>query len=262
MQNIDAVIITLDPTNKDRYLRAKEVILGLGFRTVKPLKAVDGRKLPDEALRNIMSLRAYNEMKYGRLVHEAISAPGAIGCALSHIKAWEIAQNSDRPLAVFEDDFDTGLSRDKCQEVIQGALEDAQKHDFDILRLGHSVNDECRLNIPDREVTSRIKIIPRLQGGIAYIITPRGASRLLSRALPIEMHVDYYMSFMNTAGLVREFASENVFRDPNSTSVISHIPLRKSPECQSANKMAMIMGFVLVSLVTSIVWFSQRRRRL
>ena len=43
-------------------------------------------------------------------------------------------------------------------------------------------------------------------GSHAYMVTPRGARRLLAHALPMEMHVDAYLGIMASLGLVRGYA--------------------------------------------------------
>lgn len=220
MQDIKAVCITLDRNNPDRAGRAIAEIRNLGFKEVDYYPGVDGRKMPDDELKSLLTPRAYYELENGRYVHEALSSKGAVGCYLAHTNAWESCLDSGEPLAIFEDDF---VATSDAKSNIPNVLKEAQEYGFDILRLQHRKNPDYGEQLYDIPGYNLIANVDRTEGGAAYIITPKAAKKLLSTHLPIGLQVDGYMDMgSHHHGLKNIASKENFFEDPALESEIGH----------------------------------------
>ena len=146
--------------------------------------------------------------------------PGMIGCFLSHRRCWEQCVQSGKPLLVFEDDV---VLAPNFRKIVTSAMNRCNKADlvekWDVLLVG-----ALGCVHPDRKYG--FNIIPALVGGMkkwrsiikladldnnqcttdesvpfvhvplcplgchAYIISPRGASKLIDACLRASYHVD------------------------------------------------------------------------
>lgn len=205
LQSIPAVCITLDPYNENRAQRAIDEIRKLGFSSVTFSPGVDGRKLSDDEIRDYTTVRSYYEIHNGRYVHEALSGLGAIGCYLAHLRAWKKCKELNSYLAIFEDDF---VLTDGGEEHIVKDVSDALSMDFDILRLAWGINIDFGM-ITEPTVLDNLQKVVHVQSFAGYILSPKGADRLVSTALPIEMHCDHYANiasyYHNLIHLVTKF---------------------------------------------------------
>ena len=186
--------------------------------------AVDGRTLE----------RSRMEAE-GLLVPNAPYTAGALGCALSHRALWETAARQEAPLLIFEDDACLQLHFPSVEACLAQL-----PRDWDFLLLGYNTNVATTLLLPSRMPVSLIfgnhvqrqpgyfehlsqdgawsastAIYPLLQawGTLAYLVSPRGAERLLQACFPLSSpELDMYPSLhirvdsldgMINAGLAR-----------------------------------------------------------
>lgn len=222
-----ALCLTLDPENPLRAQRAVKEISRLGF-DVKLVSGIDGYSLSNKRLKESLTPRAWFELQNGRYVHEGLSSPGAVGCYLAHVKAWEIAAAADSPVTIFEDDF---VSKREGLKILVTGLKDLLKIDFDVCRLQHRPNPdlgETLISIPN---TTLSKVV-RTEGLTAYIIHPRAAKILLSSAFPIDCQVDHYLDFACAYhGLTSVCLRKSIYNDPKIPSTIRHNTL-EDPRCK------------------------------
>jgi len=217
--DIQAVCITLNPRNPDRAQRAVSEIQKLGFRNVSFFEGVRGDTLSDDELKNLMTPRAYFELKNGRYVHEALSGVGSVGCYLAHTNAWKKCLFNGEPLAIFEDDF---VAKPNSREIIEKAFKEACSRDFDVLRLQHRSNpDYGEILIP---LNSDVIVgVLRTEGTCAYIITPRAANILLERAFPLDMQIDHYVDMGCFYHNLKNYATaSDLFEDTQIKSLVDH----------------------------------------
>lgn len=187
--DLDTVVITLDPTCETRAVRTFERMMSLGFKNIQFLQGIRGKDLFDEDVKRLLSLRAYFEFKNGRCVHEGISGLGSIGCYLSHMSAWKRCVEAGRPLVVVEDDL---ITTKNAQTLLPKVYRDAVLHNYGLLRLGYS---DVVYNNDSKQVSEYLTTHDHSRTGtMFYIITPAAAAIALNSALPIEMHVDWYLS--------------------------------------------------------------------
>jgi GR25 family glycosyltransferase involved in LPS biosynthesis len=87
--------------------------------------ASDGATLNREALIGAGSIKS--DLPY---------TPGALGCAMSHIKLWETAVAEDRSMTIFEDDIVVSRHFEKRAREVLSAL----PPDWDIIQWGYILN--------------------------------------------------------------------------------------------------------------------------
>jgi GR25 family glycosyltransferase involved in LPS biosynthesis len=188
---------------------------------VTKLSAVDAKTFGDEAYKHpdISVLTAHN-IYYGiRRSHYEIDRPGAIGASLSHFAAWRRLLASSAPaMIIFEDDSPIPADLKVRLEALMPMLPD----NWDIIQLQRtefSNGDSCK-PIPGEEPW---EICVGLIGAYAYIVSRRGAQRLLQKAYPIELHVDAYMAFMSRVGDIRMLWHPSInIPQPDGDSDIAH----------------------------------------
>lgn len=206
VDDVQMVCISLD-RRPDRWAAFKATADAAGL-PVKRLSAVDARDFGERIheMPGLSLLTAHNVRERTRRSHYEIDAPGAVGASLSHFKAWQQLLNSSAPaVIVFEDDAEVprGLRRQLEQvfAALPHAADGSNRWDivqFQLTTWGKGVTG-CKprdgLEAPWQHCTG-------LMGAYAYMVSRRGAERLLARAYPIEMHVDAYMAYMSSMGFI------------------------------------------------------------
>ena len=192
IEDVPILVISLD-RRPDRWAAFQQRAQAANMKNVQRLSAVDAKTFDAQNYPGISLLTAHNIKNKTRRAHHEIDRPGAVGCSLSHFKAWEHLQNSSAPaIIVFEDDSMVPLDFNRR---LRKALAELPS-EWDMVTFfntqyagGLSGCTPISTEQPWSSCTS-------LMGAHAYMLSRRGASRLLSRAFPIEMHVDAYMAFM------------------------------------------------------------------
>ncbi len=176
-------IINLDKS-KERYNYIQKNVIPLGLK-VERISAVAGDTLSEAELNTKADLKTFEQL-LGHLPNL-----GTIGCSLSHIKTWKtfLASNFEYAI-IFEDDvsFDYTKLLSTIEELIpNNSLWDIVS--FDLLHHGtpltiKKLSNNQRLVFYLTEVT---------KSG-TYIINRKAAAKLLEKALPIKMPIDYYLT--------------------------------------------------------------------
>ena len=176
-------LINLD-RSKDRYERILPFVkeLHLPFQRIS---GVDGQKLSEKEIKENIDSQAY-KIYVGHLPKK-----GTIGCSLSHIKAWKTFLESPYQYAfIIEDDivFEPTL----ISQMIKTLTHEVKGWDivnFEMSRpgLGLSVN---KLDKKHDLVVYLLKVV---HAG-AYLLTRDTAKKLLQKALPIKLPIDYYFT--------------------------------------------------------------------
>lgn len=152
---------------------------------VERIPAVDGYKLTEEEISRDVDIHSYNSF---------INFPlrvGIVGCALSHIKAWQTFLESNHEFAIiFEDDVI--LSPEKIIQIVSNL--EKNKEYWDVVNL---VTDRrgWPLTIKKFDDNTRLVVyLSRTTNAGAYIINRHAARQLLKKALPIVLPNDLYFS--------------------------------------------------------------------
>lgn len=165
--------------------------------------------------------RSYLRSGTPRLGPQEINHPQAVCCYLSHLRVWKHMVEHNIPRAMVLED----KQRMQPHHIhdIQAAW---QKHNGQrwvgrnsVWFLGSFL--PVRVLMPNTRPSDEQWPRPYTNaGGHAYILTQQAARTLVAHALPMDMHVDWYMRSMGRAELVQVVAS----RDVNVTKPKGSIP--------------------------------------
>ena len=192
-EDIPIAVISLD-RRPDRWelFRERAQVAGILDKAEK-LSAVDAKGFVAHEHPGISLMTAYNIKNKVRRSHQEIDQGGAIGCSLSHFKAWESLLDSSAPaLIIFEDDADVPKDFVPRMKRLLSEL----PAEWDMVTFYNTIYlsgvGSCKALSSDKPWSACFN----LMGSHAYMLSRRGAQRLMSRAYPIEMHIDAYMAFM------------------------------------------------------------------
>lgn len=192
---MDKYIISLKK-DQNRYIQSMKYLQDAGINNVKKFEAIDGNEL-ELTLDNIgykhpyvnVSLSSQYNLYNGRTKFRELPSKGALGCYLSHVTLWKkLLESNNDYMLIFEDDIiplDNNLD-DKINKLI------LEKDDFDILLLGYKIEDKETIKVSDN--LSRCTFFVLLH---SYIISKKGAEKLLKYVFPIEMQLDNFIAFNN-----------------------------------------------------------------
>lgn len=153
----------------------------LGFTDVKYFKAIDAREMNSQELlkKNIISTRAYHDLKNGRSDHIAISSLGTVGCTLSHRELWYICSKKLPYIIIAEDDLSLKKINKTDIENIQTSL--SQKNGAFI---SAKINKNSNF----------------MYGAHLYFLTNGAAKKLFEKSLPVSMQTDSYIKHISDIG--------------------------------------------------------------
>jgi GR25 family glycosyltransferase involved in LPS biosynthesis len=197
VDELPAVCISLD-RRADRWAVFQEYARAADLQ-VQRLSAVDAKAL-DPVNHPAVSLGTAHNIRFKtRRSHHEIDAAGAVGCSLSHFRAWEQLLAGGAPaLLVFEDDAPIPADfKPRLARVLREL-----PADWDMVQFQMTVWDDAKGCAPI-EGQSPWHLCTALMGSYAYMISRKGAQKMLDRAYPIEMHVDAYMAYMSKMGHIR-----------------------------------------------------------
>jgi GR25 family glycosyltransferase involved in LPS biosynthesis len=189
-------LINLDrSTDRLRHFRERNGHL----ENVVRVPAVDGSALDREAL-----------ISSGYINRDLAYASGTLGCAMSHLKLWEMAASQNQSITIFEDDIVIAHQFEKrAREVMSGLSKD-----WDIIHWGYGLNpsyvwvdlgvSRVRLNCYGRpgyqgeeglrnfqaeEYSSAPVKLLHSFGMLGYSISPKGARAALEYCLPLRQRM-------------------------------------------------------------------------
>jgi hypothetical protein len=151
---------------------------------IKKWSGIDGRNVnPNFIPRNFLSKRAYEDIMSGKPVISGLSVtPGGLGFYLTHTKIFDYAVETKKTLFVMDDDI---LIHKNFDSELSEILEELPT-DFDFCYLGYY--DTKYEKIP---VSNKIfKPKGQFCGPHAYIISPKGARKIIDDIFPIEIQLD------------------------------------------------------------------------
>jgi glycosyl transferase family 25 len=189
---IPAVCISLD-RRPDRWTVFQKEATAANL-TVDRLSAVDAKNFDAITHPAVSVGTAHNIYFKTRRGHHEIDRPGAVGCSLSHFAAWErLRASSDPALIIFEDDARIPVDfKERLQEVLDEIPAEWDVINFQKIKTGKGERPACFPWVGG----GVWEVCDSVMGAYGYMISQRGAERLLARAYPIELHVDAYMGYM------------------------------------------------------------------
>jgi GR25 family glycosyltransferase involved in LPS biosynthesis len=195
--------------NKQPELEKK--CIDLGFKNVNHFTAIDGKKFDSETLlkNNLITIRAYQDLVYGREQHTGIPSLGAIGCTFSHYNLWKLCVEKNLPyIIVVEEDVDFP---DKIKQ------EDFHKINS-ILDKENSIYVSCNV--------SKNPNSHKFMGTHFYIISNGACKELIDNTFPIDIQTDYYMSHMDKTKKVNVEGFKLAGQKLKTTSSIQDVCLK------------------------------------
>ncbi|HET7867896.1 MAG TPA: glycosyltransferase family 25 protein [Burkholderiaceae bacterium] len=180
-------------SQESRWADASRQFNALGLQPVRQL-ALPGSALDDAEAAGLAGL--YSE-RLNRLQYHKPLAPGEIGCYASHMAAWQrLLASGEAVMAVFEDDvqFDADLA-----QVLEAVAQLPVR--FDLVKLIGRRHEKIRARRPlhGRRELITYRRVPSLTG--AYVISARGAQKLLAFRRPFGRPVDVDMRHWWECGL-------------------------------------------------------------
>jgi glycosyl transferase family 25 len=166
-------------SQRDRWNKVSEEFTRLGLPASR-VEGVLGAGLTRDELAELYSPRL-NRRQY----HKAL-VPGEIGCYASHIRVWQrLLASGETMCAVFEDDVTPG---GELPEVLQ-AIE-SLPGPWDMIKLvGREVERKVKAwPLPTGQELISYRRAPSLTA--AYVVSRRGAEKLLRRRLPFGRPID------------------------------------------------------------------------
>lgn len=157
-----------------------------GFKNINHFQAIDGRKFkPLELLeKNMITIRTYNDLIYGREQHSGIPTLGGIGCTLSHRSLWKLCIDKNLPyITIVEEDayFKKPLSE---QDIVR--INNALKKPNGYFNSTNIFNNG-----------SQLMFLTHFQ-----ILTKIAAEELYKHSLPIDVQTDAYINNINNRGKI------------------------------------------------------------
>ena len=219
---------------------------------VERISAVDGRELDLSTLTSLFTQKALNEASTTEKVdfkHGQYMTRGAIGCSLSHRKAWlNILNNDDEKVLILEDDieFDDNFTN-KLNEYLNDIT------DYDLVYLGYTYNGQKK--ILHKNYSKPLSIVYGLFG---YIVNKRIAQKLLD-IFPIEnqLDTDIFKVFKDIKVYMLPVNKKIIISDPSHINKlgtdIQVIEIDSNQnENENENKYNIIISLILVIIIISL----------
>jgi len=182
MNELPCFVINL----KERTDRWEKMMKGLvNFKNIIRCNAVNVKNIDMNDLPVSLNTRYIINDNSRRCHHFQLHTKGAIGCSLSHIGCWKyIVDNNIEEAVIFEDDC---YLKSEMFDHVKRCYEQFNK---DIFVFGYT--KIYKKNMIDNCFSTAEAFV----GSHAYIITNKGARKLLRNSLPIELHIDAYIGLM------------------------------------------------------------------
>lgn len=203
-------VINLD-RSRDRLKKITKNFHDHGIHFTR-FAAIEGKKLSKEQIEKNTTLAA----------RTILSNYAIIGCAMSHMQLWKNLLNDNVDYyIIFEDD---AIINDQFKQNILEIEKNKDKIDFDILSLHcttRSPFDKHVLNLTDDLKIIRPSFPLKFT---SYIISKKGAGKLLLLINKINYHIDMELACRNLLNKINYFAlNKNIVNsDKNIDSTIQH----------------------------------------
>lgn len=190
LRRIPAYVINLKE-RPDRWKRFTDQPAVHGLRRLRRLGAVNGKGLRWRTDKRISLHTKLNIFRNYRRSHYEIATLGAIGSSLSHIAAWRKFVASGAPLCLVLED-DAILTEDQVKKVEELSA-NAPEH-WGIWLLGCYKPNTIFQDMEGAAGAAGWRQIHNFTAAHAYLLRREAALKLLEEPLPIETHIEYYIS--------------------------------------------------------------------
>lgn len=231
---IPVYYISFNPKKKlEKHIKAK------GFKNITHFQAIDGRKYNPIQLAkdNTISPRSYYDLTNGRNQHSGISSLGVIGCSLSHSALWKICIDKNFPfVCIMEDD------------VVIKSLNDSV-----IKRIQNSLSKPKSVFVGSKISKNESIMFIGLQ---FYIISKEACIESLKDFLPIDVQVDFYLSYLDIIGKIN-LEGFSMSKENGRPSTIQDICVKCILPKTILPYILFIIGVFLI-IIFFVRWFSYK----
>jgi len=237
-----ALVINLDKRT-DRWKYVQKTVQKVGEH-LERISAVDGHAVDVDSVRLDPVVRA--TMRLGKrfsLLH--IDSRGALGCALSHRKAWQRVVELGTPTLILEDDAEPTEFASRWIQTAKRAIRDDE---WDLVLLGAHKAPSVRASIVT--VPSWMETGAQVTGAWAYVVSPQAARMLLASSDVVTFQADIAL---HSAGLRVGFVDAFRQRTFMQTPDIRHPPL------EPVSKRGFVYAFVFGLLAGSVLVYKLLR---
>ena len=216
--DIPAYCINLDK-RKDRWVKFSEQPAIKEMTQLKRFSAVDGSKINIFDNELISTKTVYNITNKTRRSHTEIDAVGAIGASISHATVWkEFLDTNKEYCIIFEDDIIVPVNFKDMIRTASESLRDL-KDEFHVWLIHYGIFVNNTYKVVQGDWLTPTKFF----GMGCYILSRKGAEKLLQSAYPIEMHIDAYIQTKANIGDILLVIHKHVYIPlRNSKSNIQH----------------------------------------
>jgi len=216
----------------DRFSKQPEMDTLMRQYSFERFEGINGSALDIQKDERISLRTKRNIKEHIRRDHEELDSAGGIGCYLSHTGVWKkFLERSEAYAIVFEDD---AIIPEGFLAKLQRAMRDVtllpQVPDvwFFTVPSGWYFDYKGKAN-PETLVTG--PWVPKTCGSFTgYMISRRGAEKLLETAFPIDMHVDLYSCLAGDLGRVYTVFHKSVVIKPYEIEQ-GDTDIQVSPDC-------------------------------
>jgi GR25 family glycosyltransferase involved in LPS biosynthesis len=245
--DIPAYCINLDK-RKDRWAKFSAQPAVKQMKKLKRFSAVDGANVNIFDNELISTKTVYNITNKTRRSHGEIDAIGAVGASISHATLWkEFLETNSEYCIIFEDDV---IVPDRFNEMILAASSSLHdlKEEFHVWLIHYGVF----VNNTYKPVQGDWITPTKFFGMGCYILSRKGAEKLLQNVYPIEMHIDAYIQTKANIGDILLLVNKRVYIPiRNSKSNIQHgkCDLCNIPDKIDQNDLRVVNKYYLYGIV-------------
>ena len=234
--NIPTYVISM----KERADRWKRFMQQPAVHLLKRMRqsvAVNGKRLNYIKDRRISVRTRLNIFRNYRRSHHEMATVGAVGCSLSHIDAWKkfLASGAKVGLIMEDDALITETAVEQINELMTSL-----PPNWGIWLLGY-YRPNLIYGACEKKPWNRVY---NFTASHAYLITREMAKRFVEEALPVETHIDHYMSaicvlhdflMVQHPDVHIEFFQKDKVENSATTTVDSNTSQHKKTGCPTCN---------------------------
>ena len=198
--SIPSYVITLKRTPR-RFKLFMQGAVSKVLPNLEIFDAVDGSKLDPARDDRFSVLARVNFMRKTRRSHTDLVTLGMAGLYISHVEIWKKIVDSGADLAIVLED-DASIEADLLTRMNVVLKDLPPPTDWDVWILGCLTVDKHSPSAAG-DLPSNIHEVQEYYGTQAYVITRRGAQRLIAQAYPMAVQVDAYMAQASMLGIIR-----------------------------------------------------------
>lgn len=180
---------------------------GLEAAAVTRFEAINSKAFNNDDIRQLLSTTAYLKLVQGGITrdsHEELTL-GAVGCYASHLEVMRrFLLTNNKYCMIFEDDC--VLKRNSAAHIsrVFDKLK-TNEPDFDMLLLGSLVPPPSDVYAHPSVQSDEYVRIQRFYGMHAYIVSRKGAERILKTGMPITQQIDSQVSDLSAADSIKVY---------------------------------------------------------